>query len=145
MKIHDLQEVVLKARTVFEVWSHTREGGFLVSEGFPDGCCGSSSDLLICYLDKYHNQRNVQYINGVINECCHGWIEVCGYSVDITADQFNKYGFNYQPVICCDPLDYPLLPQLRDIKKGYGIGSSDPSFGEFMCLADKLNKAISAM
>lgn len=145
MNIDELHELLVKIRLVFESWSKTNEGGVYIHENFPKACCGSSSDLLTYYLSKYHNQHNILYKMGMIGTCCHAWIEVNGYSIDITADQFNKLGYNYPSIICCRSYDYPLLSKLKKISVGGGFNSNDPDFSQVASLANKLNRIISTM
>lgn len=55
---------------------------------FPAGTCGDISDILAEYLYK-KGFNDIEYVSGSAdNHQSHAWLEVAGYIVDITADQF---------------------------------------------------------
>lgn len=69
---------------------------------FPSGCCGDASQTLATYL---HSELGIicDYIQGKkggkYNEIgSHGWLEIKGIVIDITADQFNDRGYELQDV-----------------------------------------------
>lgn len=69
--------------------------------GFPNGCCGDATDLLGLYLLQYYNLDS-QYVCGIglgddFNQS-HAWLFCNGYIIDITADQFNKDGYQLPAV-----------------------------------------------
>lgn len=55
---------------------------------FPAGTCGDISDILAEYLYK-QGINDIDYVSGSAdNQQSHAWLEVSGYIIDITADQF---------------------------------------------------------
>jgi hypothetical protein len=55
---------------------------------FPRGTCGDTSDILSKFLES-HGIDNIEYVCGVFRDGkSHAWLEVAGYIIDITADQF---------------------------------------------------------
>lgn len=55
---------------------------------FPLGTCGEISDILANYLQSRGIQE-IEYVCGMLPDGrTHAWLEVAGYVVDITADQF---------------------------------------------------------
>ena len=55
---------------------------------FPSGTCGDISDILANYL-RSRGIEEIEYVCGTFPDGKnHAWLEVCGYIVDITADQF---------------------------------------------------------
>ena len=75
---------------------------FYHSSGFPNGCCGSATDLIGLYLLKHHNLDS-EYVcgSGLGNnsDLSHAWLVCNGYIIDITADQFNVDGYELPSVI----------------------------------------------
>jgi hypothetical protein len=57
---------------------------------FPHAACGDTTLLLAEYLDEQGYGR-AHYICGELGAQTHAWLELCGYVVDITADQFEDY------------------------------------------------------
>lgn len=55
---------------------------------FPSGTCGDISDILANYL-RSRGIEEIEYVCGTFPDGkTHAWLEVYGYIVDITADQF---------------------------------------------------------
>ena len=57
---------------------------------FPLGTCGAISDILAEHLYKQGIQE-IEYVSGVSDQHrqnSHAWLEIAGYIIDITADQF---------------------------------------------------------
>lgn len=55
---------------------------------FPLGTCGDISDILANYLQS-RGIEEIEYVCGIFPDGkTHAWLEVFGYIVDITADQF---------------------------------------------------------
>ena len=65
---------------------------------FPSGCCGDTSQTLATYIfaetglicSYVHGQYGG--IEGELGS--HAWLEIDGLVIDITADQFNKRGYD---------------------------------------------------
>ena len=58
-----------------------------INSKFPHDCCKSASWMLGHHLSN-NGFENIQYANGHRSEESHGWLEIEGVIVDITADQF---------------------------------------------------------
>lgn len=55
---------------------------------FPIGTCGDISDILAEFL-RSQGVEGIEYVHGVFRGGkSHAWLEISGYVVDITADQF---------------------------------------------------------
>ena len=82
---------------------------FYSCSGFPKGCCGDTADLLGLYFDKYHNIDSI-YVTWVglprNPNASHAWLLVENEIIDITADQFNEYGYNLASVIITTTSDF---------------------------------------
>ncbi len=65
---------------------------------FPLGTCGAISDILAEYLYKQGIQE-IEYVSGKHRQNSHAWLEIAGYIIDITADQFPDCN---EPVIVTD-------------------------------------------
>ncbi|MCX9133415.1 hypothetical protein OKS68_13130 [Aeromonas veronii] len=65
---------------------------------FPLGACGAISDILAEYLYKQGIQE-IEYVSGEHRQNSHAWLEIAGYIIDITADQFPDCN---EPVIVTD-------------------------------------------
>jgi hypothetical protein len=77
---------------------------------FPNGCCGDASQLLLAY---FHDKLGVKPIyilgeNGGVNSeiVSHAWLEVGHLVIDITADQFNESGYNFDGVYVGERTDW---------------------------------------
>ena len=96
--IHQIREILAR----FEKPDFHSMTSFYFSSGFPVGCCGDATDLLGLYLLKYH-ELDSEYICGQgvgdYSEKTHAWLVCQGYIIDITADQFNDYGYKLPSVI----------------------------------------------
>lgn len=83
-----LNQLVGRFRTAVEhIMATTWVPGHI--RDFPDGCCGTISEL----LGEYLNSLDLGEFNYVCGEkqggATHAWLEVYGLIVDITADQFS--------------------------------------------------------
>lgn len=82
-------------------------GRLRIFRGFPNGCCGYSSDLLAEYLIKNGIERDrIQRISSesLKQQYTHVWLMIDeALFVDITADQFNgkPYWRRYEPIPSC--------------------------------------------
>jgi hypothetical protein len=56
---------------------------------FPRGACGDVSLLLGKYLHE-NGEAGIEYVSGKNGDQTHGWLELNGIIVDITADQFDS-------------------------------------------------------
>jgi len=56
---------------------------------FPRGCCGDTSLILAKYLDE-KRFGVAYYVPGMLGPQSHGWLELDGWIIDITADQFDS-------------------------------------------------------
>ena len=65
---------------------------------FPLGTCGDISDILAEHLYE-QGFGSIDYVCGIYNGRSHAWLEISGYAVDITANQFSDISANflYQP------------------------------------------------
>lgn len=90
-------------RKAFEDFDLSEASGFL--PGFPDGCCPWATRFIGQFLlDEYKLSPQHVYANchPDYDGAGHEWIEVENTIVDITADQFNKYGSQFSKTIVCD-------------------------------------------
>lgn len=67
---------------------------FAALGNFPNGCCKDASFLLARVMELRHSIRDTAYVEGrrgvdSLDWHSHGWLEVAGYIVDVTADQFH--------------------------------------------------------
>ena len=67
---------------------------------YPNGCCKDASFLLARVLDKKHGVSGIEYVWGHRRRLTHGWLEVSGFIVDVTADQFSEVA---DPVTVVEP------------------------------------------
>ena len=62
---------------------------------FPVDCCDDATDLFIHYLYQKFKIDSIRicgsfYDHDCARKCFHVWQEVCGFTVDLTGDQFNN-------------------------------------------------------
>lgn len=61
---------------------------------FPLGTCGDISDILAEHL--YSNGFNsIDYVCGFYNGRSHAWLEINGYAIDVTANQFHDISAHF--------------------------------------------------
>ncbi|MDO6524724.1 hypothetical protein Q4519_03405 [Motilimonas sp. 1_MG-2023] len=86
------------------------DGTSLSVSKFPEACCDDSSQLLAAYLSDngYSNAKLIRGANGGFNEelGSHVWLNLDGVHIDITSDQFNKYGYKNPPIIIAEHNDF---------------------------------------
>ena len=85
MKIDVIKKEVVKARRIFE--QHHDYISKTYFGGFPTGSCGCSADILAEYFIS-KGAKNIEYVYGERDGGSHGWLELDGLIIDITADQF---------------------------------------------------------
>lgn len=81
---------------------HCESSFYNCSTGFPTGCCGDTTNLLGLYLkQKYDISTNYLSAKGLGNNpnLSHAWLVCDGFTIDITADQFNDIGYDVSDVI----------------------------------------------
>lgn len=77
---------------------------------FPEGCCRDASQILATYL--YSELGIICNLilgtnGGMDNEIfSHAWLEFEGMVIDITADQFNRSGYNLDDVYVGFPTEW---------------------------------------
>jgi hypothetical protein len=80
------------------------EQRFASLRGFPTGCCRDASFLLARMLDRCFGFTAIEYVWGSrgaeADWHTHGWLEIDGWIVDVTADQFPEVSL---PVIVARP------------------------------------------
>lgn len=54
---------------------------------FPNGCCSDTSLMLGRYLDDKQYGK-AYHVSGILGHNSHAWLELDGWIIDITADQF---------------------------------------------------------
>lgn len=72
-------------------------------KGFPHRCCDDSSQLLAAYMTD-NGFEGSQLIRGEYGGyeseiVSHVWLDYKGLLIDITAEQFNNYGYNHSSII----------------------------------------------
>ena len=87
MNITNIIEESSKARQVFD--RHYRQLGSSFNS-FPEGACGNASDFLSEWLIT-KNLGVFEYVWGTRKGFSHGWLEIDGYIIDITGDQFSDF------------------------------------------------------
>jgi len=79
-------------------------GTSLSASKFPDACCDDASMLLAAYLvDNGFAEVDIIRGDNGGNEKelpSHVWLQVGDIQVDITADQFNQFGYRNSALIC---------------------------------------------
>ena len=97
----NLSEVVHSFRRAIETHVNSSSHAEAVFSGFPNGCCEESSILLAAYMsDKgFRGARKMSIGNTGTEISAHIWLDYEGLYIDITADQFNNFGFNNPSVI----------------------------------------------
>ena len=108
MDIKFLTELSYKFRKALEYVSKNRLYGRLtLFEGFPNGCCRYTSDLLASFLiDNGISVERIQSVEGETKRYgyTHCWLMIDEtVYIDITADQFNgeMYFKKYEPIPKC--------------------------------------------
>lgn len=82
-----LTEIARVAREALENYAKT--GSDVNFKDFPHGCCGQTCDLLGRYL-LANGCTSVEYVCGNRGDRSHAWLLVDGFTLDITADQFEQ-------------------------------------------------------
>ncbi|MCG9738826.1 hypothetical protein L1D32_11705 [Shewanella insulae] len=110
----DLKLEALKVRKGIEQIAHDKSHFF--SNNFPINACKHASIFLCYHLETCGLDVPIDVVFGVSNKrdrkVGHWWIEVGGYLIDLTADQFNiieenelsykiRAGRSFLPVYCC--------------------------------------------
>lgn len=85
MGIEIVKEIAFKARGIMEEYHNDLSSVYF--ENSPSGACGNSSDMLALYMSK-KGVKEIEYVSGRRKQRSHGWLEINGYIVDITSDQF---------------------------------------------------------
>ncbi len=85
MDIGFVKEMAGKAREVFK--DNGAELFPVAISEFPRGHCGVASDFLAQWMAN-KGVTNIEYVCGSRGDQTHGWLEIKGYIIDITADQF---------------------------------------------------------
>jgi hypothetical protein len=85
-RLRNLRELVKLFRSALEKCDRNKLPIGL--QGFPRGACGDASLLLAKYLEE-NGEVGLTYVMGQNNAQTHGWLELDGIIVDITADQFD--------------------------------------------------------
>lgn len=77
---------------------------------FPNACCGDTSQVLLAYFRDKLGVKSIYILgeNGGVNSeiVSHAWLEVDHLVVDITADQFNENGYNFDGVYVGERTDW---------------------------------------
>lgn len=116
-------------------------------EKFPNGTCGSTSDLFMYYL--LQNGIDSEYWKGEFSfnsiPVIHGWLKVGNDYLDLTADQFNYHnGLNFPELIYINMDEYPLLPYLHNVEKGIGCqGMLKANIREYNLIIDVMENSYS--
>ncbi|MNQ97854.1 hypothetical protein D3C85_1135190 [compost metagenome] len=91
----DLRAIVEGVRARLD--SADLSGAHECFRSFPRGACGATCDVLATILERRFGVEP-QWVSADIGDseewCSHAWLEVEGFTIDITADQFGK-----EPVI----------------------------------------------
>lgn len=87
MDIEKITNEAKKAREVFD--NYSSEISCIYFGSFPEGACGNSSDFLGYWLELI-NIEGLEYVWGQNGDISHGWLEINGYIIDITGDQFSE-------------------------------------------------------
>ena len=118
-----LIELVNKFRTALQNMNPLDFAGTSLSVSkFPNACCDDASLLLAAFLvdNGYPNSYVIRGSSGGNNSelKSHVWLELNGIQIDITADQFNKYGYNNNAIIL--ESDNQFLKTFKSINDGEG-------------------------
>ena len=90
MNLVQITKEAKKARGVFDRYSTEISENYFGS--FPKGACGNASSFLGYWLGL----ENLEYVSGERDGgISHAWLEINGYIIDITGDQFDA---EYLPV-----------------------------------------------
>ena len=143
MSKKSIEEYATEFRNAFDrVVSSGLFGKLRIFQGFPNGCCGYSSDLLAEYLIKNGIERDrIQRVSSesLKQRYTHVWLMIDeALFVDITADQFNgkPYWQHYEPIpsCCIVPRNTYLYESFDKLKTDYtnnvGIDSYCGSISE---------------
>ncbi|EPB3091688.1 hypothetical protein ACRFDB_004445, partial [Vibrio vulnificus] len=103
-KMKNLQELVLNFRRVMECLNPSDFVGTSLSVSkFPSACCDDSSQILAAYLtdNGFSGAALIRGEYGGKSEELHShvWLDLDGFKIDVTADQFNKRGYDNPSVI----------------------------------------------
>lgn len=103
---------------------------------FPNAYCADASLWLCDYLiskgydsTQFLFRAKDPFSDGLGN---HVWLHYMGVNLDVTADQFNSYGFNFSPVMVSDKNPYYICYDEEWLKKEY----SAHSFSPLCCLCE---------
>ncbi|EPN4990524.1 hypothetical protein M2G69_13470 [Vibrio vulnificus] len=102
--MENLAELVCRFRRAMDSLNPTDfDGTSLSASKFPSACCDDSSQILAAYLSD-NGCKGATLIRGEYGGRdgelqSHVWLNFNGLHIDITADQFNEYGFSNPPVI----------------------------------------------
>lgn len=91
----DLEEFATACRLGIEGWAESTKGWF---RNFPKGTCGDVSHIIGMHLQRRLGIE-AQWVSAqghpqLKPQQTHAWIEVCGFVVDITYDQFKSTGLS---------------------------------------------------
>lgn len=104
-KTKDLRSVVTEFRAALLLTEPSDFiGTSLSASKFPDACCDDASMLLAAYLvDNGFTEIDImrgEYGGDKRDLPSHVWLQIDQIFIDITADQFNRLGYENPPVIC---------------------------------------------
>jgi hypothetical protein len=84
--VHRLATLASQFRSALTTWAPTTLPIGL--QAFPRGACGDASLLLARYIEETVGDMP-EYVSGKDGNQSHGWLELNGIIIDITADQFD--------------------------------------------------------
>lgn len=103
----------------------------LSKSDFPEGCCGDTTDLLAYLINEQFGElalkRSGVYYDHIKpdprlrNENSHAWLELSGYIIDLTADQFNDREFSNAPVMVTKDKSFHNLFAERDSRENLEV------------------------
>ncbi|WP_217516136.1 hypothetical protein [Vibrio metschnikovii] len=118
-KMEQLRSLIEQFRLAMEALSpHDFDGTSLAVSEFPHACCDDCSQLLAAYLtdNGFPQAKLIRGENGGFGQelGSHVWLYLNGLHIDITADQFNEYGYDNPSVILSDHSEFLSTFEVQD-------------------------------
>jgi len=107
-------------------------------KNFPSGTCGDISDILAEHLDS-HDIDNIVYVCGENENGTHAWLEIDGYAVDVTADQFDEITDKF--LIQSPEVWHSIFEEIDRRTAGYN-NMHGPAIPDIMRVHNEINKQL---
>ena len=109
-------------------------------KNFPSGTCGDISDILAEHL-YLQGIENIEYVCGKNENGTHAWLEIDGFAVDVTADQFDGITDRF---LIQSPKIWHSIFEERDRRTAGYKNMHGPAISVIMQVHNEINRQLNA-